>query len=84
MYCKIQKLANDSVKIQLATLCLGGTALIWWESKTHEDFLTKGKIISSWYEFLKKQCYPLGYMQQAMMDWKNLRKGKGQNVQEYT
>ena len=23
-------------------------------------------------------------MQQAMMDWKNLREGKGQNVQEYT
>ena len=23
-------------------------------------------------------------MQQAMMDWQNLRKGKGQNVQEYT
>ena len=26
----------------------------------------------------------LGYMQQAMMDWKNLRKGKGQRVQKYT
>ena len=23
-------------------------------------------------------------MQQAMMDWKNLRQGKGQSVQEYT
>ena len=52
-----------------------------------EDLLTKCKIISSWYEFtaaLKKQFYPLGYIHQAMMDWKNLRHGKGQNVQEYT
>ena len=43
-------------------------------------------MISSWYEFtaqLKKQFYPLGYIQQDMMDWKNLRQGKGQNVQEY-
>ena len=52
-----------------------------------EDLFRKGKIISSWYEFtvvLKKWIYPLGYIQQAMMDWKNLRQGKGQNVQEYT
>ena len=56
---------------------------IKWESKTHEDLLTKGKIISSWYEFivaLKKKFYPLGYIQQAMIDWKKLRQGKGQNV----
>ena len=75
------------VKIQLTTFRLKYTALIWWESKTQEDLLTKGKIISSWYEFtstLKKQFYPLGYIQQAMMDWKNLKQGKGQNVQEYT
>ena len=82
VYCKIQKLTNDGAKNQLATLSLGGTALIWWESKTHEDLLTKGKIISSWYEFiatLKNQFYPLGYMQQATMDWKNLRQGKDHN-----
>jgi hypothetical protein len=53
--------------------------LIWWESKTQEDLLQRGKIISSWCEFivaLKKQFYPLGYMQQAMMDWKTLRQSK--------
>ena len=78
---------DETVKVQLATLCMGRTTLIWWESKTQEDLLAKGKIISSWYEFttaLKKQFYPLDYMQQAIMDWKNLRQGKGQNVQEYT
>ena len=51
VYCRIQKLLDDQVKIQLATFCLKGIALIWWESKTQEDLLTKGKIISSWYEF---------------------------------
>jgi hypothetical protein len=33
-------------------------------------------MISSWYEFIaaiKKQFYPLGYMQQAIMDWKNIK-----------
>jgi hypothetical protein len=57
------------------------------ESKNQEDILKKGKMISSWYEFivaLKKQFYPLGYMQQAIMDWKNLRENRGKNVQDYT
>jgi len=87
VYCRIQKFTEDDVKIQLASFRLGGTARIWWESRSREDLATKGKIISSWYEFisaLKKKFYPLGYMQQAMMDWKNLRQGKGQSVQEYT
>ena len=55
---------------------MGGTALVWWESNIQDDLTKKGKIISSWYEFtvpLKKQFYPFGYMQQAVMDWKNLR-----------
>ena len=54
---------------------MGGTTLIWWERKLQEDLQTKGNIISSWYEFvsaLKKQFYPLGHMQQAIMDWQNL------------
>ena len=70
-YCKIQKLADDKANIQFTTFHLRGIALIWWESKTQENLLTKGKIISSWYEFtvaLRKQFYPLGYIQQAMMD----------------
>ena len=80
VYCRIQNLVDDQIKIQLSTFHLKGTALIWWESKTQEDLLTKGKIIFSWYEFtsaLKKQFYPLGYIQQTMMDWQNLKQGKG-------
>ena len=51
---------------------MGGTTLVWWEKKIQDDVATHGKIISSWYEFtsaLKKQFYPLGHMQQAIMDW---------------
>ena len=44
VYCKIQKLADDKAKIQLDTFCLGGTALIWWESKKREDLLRKVKL----------------------------------------
>jgi hypothetical protein len=87
VYCRIQKFTEDAVKIQLASLRLGGTALIWCESRSQEDLATKGKIVSSWYEFISALnffFYPLGYMQQAMMDWHNLRQSKGQSVQEYT
>ena len=66
---------------------LGGTPLVWWERKTQEDLLIKGKIISSWYEFisaLKKLLYSLGYKQKAMMEWKNYRQGEEKSVQYYT
>jgi hypothetical protein len=85
-YCRIQQIMDESTKVQLAMLQMGSTALVWWESKNQYDLAKKGKIISSWYEFtaaLKKQFNPFNYMQQAVMDWKNLRKGRGQSVQEY-
>jgi hypothetical protein len=87
VYCRIQKITEDNTKIQLASLWLGGTTLIWWESKTQEDLKKSGKIISSWNDFvtaLKKQFYPLAYMQHEMMNWKSLKQAKGQNVQSYT
>ena len=34
VYSKIQKLVDDKEKIQLDTFHIGGTTLIWWESKT--------------------------------------------------
>ena len=33
VYCRIQKIVEDEAKIQLASLQLSNTALIWWESK---------------------------------------------------
>ena len=46
-----------------------------------------GNTIFVWSEFvsaIKKQFYPLAYMQQAMMSWKTLRQLKGKIVQGYT
>jgi hypothetical protein len=66
---------------------LGVIALIWWESKTQEELLKNSKMISYWYEFiveLKNKFYHLGYMQQAIMDWRNLRKNIGKNVKDCT
>ena len=76
VYCKVQNVDSERKKIQLASLRLGGTALVWWEGKTQADLQKHGKIISTWNEFvfaIKKQFYPLAYMQQAMMSWQTLR-----------
>jgi hypothetical protein len=66
---------------------LGGTTLIWWESKTQEDLKKSGQIISFWNDFviaLKKQLYALAYMQHEMMHQQSLKQAKGHNVQSYT
>ena len=34
VYCRIQNIDDDSTRIQLSTLRMGETTLIWWESKT--------------------------------------------------
>jgi hypothetical protein len=42
-----------------------------------------GKILTSWNDFIfaiKRQFYPLAYMQKATMDWQNFRQAIGQNV----
>jgi len=83
----VKNIDSKRRKIQLAILRLGGTALVWWEGKTQADLKKHGKIISTWNEFvsaIKKQFYPLAYMQQAMMTWQTLRQLKGQSVQSYT
>ena len=80
VYCRVQKIVDDAAKIQLATLRLGGTTLIWWESKTQIDLIQQGRIIYSWDEFtvaLRKQFYPLGYIQITIIDWQHIRQGKG-------
>jgi hypothetical protein len=64
---------------------LEGTDLVWWERKLH-DKSKYGKILSSWSEFkstIRKQFCPLGYLHKSMMEWKNLRKSKGQIVQSF-
>jgi len=61
--------------------------LVWWEGRTQADLKKHGKILSVWSEFvsaIKKQLYPLGYMQQSMISWQTLRQLKGQSVQGHT
>ena len=87
VYCKIQNLQEDDIKIQLASLRMEGATLVWWESKTQEEIEKHDKISISWYDFvvaIKIQFYPLAYMQKTIMNWQNFRQLKGKNVQDYT
>jgi hypothetical protein len=87
VYSRIQKIQDDETKIQLASLRLDGSTLIWWESKTQEEMKKHGKFFLSWNDFIieiKKQFYPLAYKQKATMEWQNFRQAKGQNVQIFT
>jgi hypothetical protein len=87
VYSRIQKIQDDETKIQLTSLRLDGSTLIWWESKTQEEMKKNGKILLSWNDFIiaiKKQFYPLAYKQKATMEWQNFRQAKGQNVQSFT
>jgi hypothetical protein len=68
VYCRVQKIMDKNVRIQLAALRLSGLALIWWESKMKFDLVQKGKVISSWDKFTKsirKQLYPLTHTQKG-------------------
>jgi hypothetical protein len=86
VYCHVQHIDEEEVKVQLASLRLEGNSLVWWESKL-QDIIKCGNLLSSWSEFksiIRKQFYPLGYLHKAMMEWKNLRQSKGQTVQSFT
>jgi len=87
VYYRVQNIDSDKSKVQLASLHLGGTALVWWEGGTQADMKRHGKTISGWSDFvsaIKKQFYPVAYMKQAMMSWKTLQQLKGKSVQGYT
>ena len=65
MYFNVQNIDSDKSKIQLASICLKGTALVWWEGRTQADMKKHGKILSFLSEFvsaIKKKFYPLAYM----------------------
>jgi hypothetical protein len=71
----------------LASLRLAGTALIWWQSKLQKGTQNVGNVFPSWKDFisaLRKQFYPLGYKEKAIIEWQSLKLRKGQTVQEYT
>ena len=52
VYCRVQNIDSDKRKIQLASLHLGGTDLVWWEGRTQADMKRHGKTISVWNEFV--------------------------------
>ncbi len=65
MYYRVQSIDSEKSKIQLASLRLGGTTLVWWEGRTQADMKKHGKILSVRGEFvstIKKKFYPLSYM----------------------
>jgi hypothetical protein len=70
LYCRVQHIDKEEVKVQLASLRLEGTALVWRESKL-QDKSKCGNLLSSWLEFksaIRKQFYQLGYLHKAMME----------------
>jgi hypothetical protein len=78
VYFHVQHIDEEGFKVELASLRLEGTALVWWERKLR-DRSKCGNIISSWLEFksaIRKQFYPLGYLHKAMMEWQTLRQSK--------
>jgi hypothetical protein len=86
VYLCVQRIDEEEVKLQLTSLQLEGTALVWWE-RNIRDRSKSGNILSSWLELksvIRKQFYPLGYLHKVMMEWKTLRQSKGQIVQSFT
>jgi hypothetical protein len=70
----------------LASLRLVATTLIWWQSKLQKGTQYVGNVFPSWKNFisaLRKQFYPLGYKEKAIIEWKSLKLRKGKTVQEY-
>jgi hypothetical protein len=71
--------------VKLAYLWLEGTALVWWETKLYEKSKC-GNLLSSCSENkspIRKKFYPLRYLHKVMMEWKTLRKSKGQTIQSF-
>ena len=42
----VHNIDSDKSKIQLASIRLGGTALVWWKGRAQADMKRHGKIIS--------------------------------------
>jgi hypothetical protein len=50
VYCRVHHIDEEEVKVQLDSLRLEGTALVWWGSKL-QDRSKCGNLLSSWSEF---------------------------------
>ena len=68
VYCHVQHIDEEKVKIQFSSLQLEGTTL--GETKL-KDRSKCGNLLSSWSEFksmTRKQFYPLGYLHKTMIE----------------
>lgn len=70
-------------KITFATLKLSSHALTWWKSYKRNS----NEEVVSWEKFkelLRKQFYPVGFLEERWSKWFNLRQEFNQSVQDYT
>ncbi|KAK1377226.1 hypothetical protein POM88_033419 [Heracleum sosnowskyi] len=75
---------SSKEKIIFATLKLSSHALMWW--KSYRKYCNDEKTVSwrKFKELLKKQLYPVGFVEERWQKWYNLRQKFNQLVQEYT
>jgi hypothetical protein len=62
---------DEATQIKLASLRLSGTTLIWWQSKWQHGTQQVGNVFPSWQDFvfaLRKQFYPLGHKEKALIE----------------
>jgi hypothetical protein len=88
VYCRVQQIDEEEVKVHLDSLRLEGISLIWWERKL-QDKSKCGNILSSWLEFkssIRKQFYLFDYLHDKLLDkvkvnlYKVSRKNLGRNL----
>ena len=83
-YFSVQQIKNEATQIKLASLRLAGTTLIWWQRKLQHATQQVGNVFPSWQDFffaLRKQFYPLGYKEKALIEWKSIKLRKGKTIQ---
>jgi hypothetical protein len=71
VYCNVQQIKYEATQIKLALLGLVGTTLIWWQSKLQNGMQQVCNVFPSWKSFisaLRKQFYPLGYKEKALIE----------------
>jgi hypothetical protein len=51
VYCSVQQIKDEATQIKLASLCLAGTTLIWWQSKLQHGTQQVGNVFPSWKDF---------------------------------
>jgi hypothetical protein len=87
VYFSVQQIKDEATQIKLTLLRLAGTMLIWWKRKLKNGMEPVGNVFPSqkgFFYVLRKQFYPLGYKEKALIEWRSFKLRKGQTVQGYT